>query len=413
MAIKNALIIGFVWPEPNTTAAGSRMLQFITLLLEQGYFITFVSTATKTDRSENLEKLGIASYNIALNDSSFDDFIKKNNPEIVVFDRFLTEEQFGWRVAEACPKAIKILDTEDLHFLRKAREKAWKEKESINLSNLQNDICKREIASIYRCDLTLIISKFELNLLLLKFNIPSELLLYLPFLVDAIGKKTMSSYPIFEERVDFMTIGNFKHEPNWNAVLYLKNTIWPLIRKELPNVNLIIYGAYGDSKVNQLHNTSEGFLCKGWIENKKEAFTKARVCLAPLNFGAGLKGKLLDAMIYGTPSVTTSIGAEGMHKNLPWNGAIENHTNQFAKKAVQLYSNKEDWLAAQNNAIPIINQCFQKGKFEKLLTQRIHYLKNHLDQIRNRNTTGNFLTHQYLMGTKYLSKWIESKNAAQ
>jgi spore coat polysaccharide biosynthesis predicted glycosyltransferase SpsG len=122
--MKNLVIIGKVFPEPNSTAAGSRMLQLMDLFLTQNYQITFLSTASISENSFDLNSKNIQFQNIVLNDNSFDDLIKKLNPEIVIFDRFTTEEQFGWRVSEQVPNAVKILDTEDLHFLRNAREKA-------------------------------------------------------------------------------------------------------------------------------------------------------------------------------------------------------------------------------------------------------------------------------------------------
>jgi len=122
--MKNLLIIGFVWPEPNSTAAGTRMLQLIELFQAEDYEITFVCAASKTNNTFNLEKLNIKTFEIKLNDSSFDTFLKSLNPSIVLFDRFLTEEQFGWRVSETCPNALRILDSEDLHFLRSARKEA-------------------------------------------------------------------------------------------------------------------------------------------------------------------------------------------------------------------------------------------------------------------------------------------------
>ena len=111
--MKQLLIIGHTFPEPSTTAAGSRMMQLIELFKEEKYQITFASTAAVSEKTANLQRQHISIENIKLNDVSFDEFIKKLNPEIVVFDRYITEEQFGWRVSENCPKALKILDTED------------------------------------------------------------------------------------------------------------------------------------------------------------------------------------------------------------------------------------------------------------------------------------------------------------
>ncbi|RXP55791.1 glycosyltransferase [Lutibacter sp. HS1-25] len=408
--MKKLLIIGLVWPEPNSTAAGSRMLQLIELFQKKNYSITFACAASKTNNSFLLETLNIKTFEIQLNNKSFDDFSKKIDPNIVLFDRYLTEEQFGWRITENCPNAIKILDTEDLHFLRNARQLAYKNDTKISLKLLINDITKREIASIYRCDLTLIISKFELKLLKKTFKIPKSILEYTPFLLEKISEKTIKQYPSFKDRLHFITIGNFKHEPNWNAVLYLKSTIWPLIKKELPNAEMHIYGAYSSQKVQQLHNLKEGFLIKGWAENLENVFTNAKVCLAPLQFGAGLKGKLIDAMLFGTPSVTTKIGAEAMHKKLPWNGFICDTPKQFAQKSVELYTNQNTWETSQTNGIKIINTCYDNIKYGQKLIKRIEKIQSNLTSHRLNNFMGAIFEHHTLKSTKYMSKWIEEKN---
>src|SRR5690606_37474589 len=118
-----------------------------------------------------LEAQNISVKNIQLNDASFDEFIKELNPEIVLFDRYISEEQFGWRVSENCPDVLKILDTEDLHFLRKAREEAVKKEIPVYEANLFSETAKRELASILRCDLSLIISEYEMELLQNTFHI--------------------------------------------------------------------------------------------------------------------------------------------------------------------------------------------------------------------------------------------------
>ena len=406
---KNILIIGNVWPEPCSTAAGTRMLQLIELFQKNDYTVTFASASSKNDKSFPLENLGIVNVKIQLNNSNFDTFIKKLNPHIVLFDRFLTEEQYGWRVSENCPDALRILDTEDLHFLRHARHKAHKYDDEVSIKYLINDITKREIASIFRCDLSLIISKYEYELLINTFKIDSSLLIYVPFLLDQLDIETINSYPAFSERKNFMTIGNFIHEPNWNAILHLKNTIWPLIKLKLPNAQMHIYGAYATEKVMQLHNKKDDFYIKGWTNDAKEAFTAHKICLAPLLFGAGLKGKLIDAMLYGTPSVTTKIGAEAMHDKLDWNGFIIDTPEEFANKAVELYDNEKTWKTAQKNGIEIVNNCYSKEKFTELMMNRINRLFKNIENHRLENFTGAMLMHHSLKSTKYLSKWIEEK----
>jgi len=404
------LIIGHTFPEPTTTAAGSRMMQLISLFQEQGFEITFASTASISEKSAPFSELGITATSIELNNSSFDEFIAELNPSIVLFDRYITEEQFGWRVTEQCPNALRILDTEDLHFLRKAREEAHKKGVSVEEADLFTDTAKREIASIYRCDLSLIISEFEMELLQDTFKISKSILCYLPFLIESHSEQEIESLLSFEDRIHFITIGNLLHAPNVDSVIYLKKEIWPEIRKQISNAELHIYGAYAPQQILELHNKKEGFLIKGWAKDVASVMSKAKVCLAPLRFGAGLKGKLLDAMVCGTPSVTTAIGAEGMNGELTYSGVVTDNVQDFVKASVVLYSNKEKWIKAQESGFNIIDKRFRKELFSEEFKNTIIQLQNNLKTHREDNFMGQILHHHTLKSTKYLSKWIEEKN---
>lgn len=411
MAQKNLLIIGYIWPEPETTAAGKRMLQLIHFFKEQQYTITFTSTAAQSAYSFDLASLSVISGAIELNNSSFDAFVSDLDPEIVVFDRFLTEEQFGWRVAETVPNALRILDTEDLHSLRISREKCMK----IGLEFtpdlwLREDTAKRELASVFRCDLSLIISTYEMRLLTQEAHIDKKILLHLPFQVGELTATDHQNWLPFSEREHFVCIGNGKHAPNVDAVKWLKLEIWPLIRKNLPKAELHIYGAYLPEQLKQMHKPAEGFYVEGWAANLAEVMGNSRVNLAPLRFGAGIKGKLIDAMQYGTPSVTTEIGSEGMHEGLPWNGSIVNTAKSFAKAAVELYVHEALWYTAQKNGAVIINTMYNKKRLDENLSGKINSIQSNLNQHRTQNFTGSLLMHQTMASTKYMSKWIEEKN---
>jgi len=404
------LVIGKVWPEPNSSAAGSRIMQLVEVSRVENRDITFASAASESSYAVNLDKIGVTSVQIKLNDASFDSFVAELNPNIVLFDRFMTEEQFGWRVAEHCPDALRVLDTEDLHCLREARHQAWKEGRNYQETDLFNDLAKREIASILRCDLSLIISSYEMEILLGVFKVDDSLLIHLPFMLDDIHSNNINSWKTIDKREHFISIGNFLHEPNWNAVLFLKEEIWPLIRKQLPKAELHIYGAYPSQKVEQLHNPTKGFLVKGRAKNAKKVVGNSRVLLAPLRFGAGLKGKLIEAMQCGTPTVTTEIGAEAMHGDLPWPGFIENDPKSFAKKAVALYQDEAKWMEAQQAGIPIINQLYPKRELKEMLISRIKEISDDLKAHRRQNFIGTILQHHTAASTKYMSKWIEAKN---
>ena len=407
---KHLLIIGFVWPEPKSSAAGSRMMQLIEVFHSEEYHITFASPCAKSDNAFNLESIGVSQVSIELNNSSFDVFIKKLKPNVVLFDRFMMEEQFGWRVKEQCPDALRVLDTEDLHCLRKGRQQAFQDDKPFDESYLFHDIAKREVASIYRSDLSLIISEAEMHILKYQFKVDESLLLYLPFMLNSISEEDIKTLPKFENRNHFITIGNFLHEPNYNAVLYLKETIWPLIRKQLPKAELHVFGAYASQKVNQLHNDKEGFLIKGFAEDVNVVMQNARVCLAPIRFGAGLKGKLVDAMKNGTPCVTTSIGAEGMFGHIEPNGFIEDNPKLFSNKAIALFQNETIWKAKTANGFDLINQRFNKIKQQQKLIGFVKATTQQIKQHRLNNFTGQMLHHHMLQSTKFMSKWIEEKN---
>ncbi len=385
------------------------MLQLLRLFQEDDWQITFTSTAQQDDYSTDLADLGIKTTTIQLNHASFDDLLLKLNPKAVLFDRFMTEEQFGWRLVEHCPDAVRLLDTEDLHCLRKAREEAIANDKPFQFEMLlDSELAKRELASIYRCDLSLMISEVEMDILQNLFKVDESLLQYVPFMVTEVPNR--ESLPSFEERGHFVTIGNFMHAPNWDSVLQLKQQIWPLIRQQLPDTELHVYGAYPPKKVMRLHNEAEGFLIKGWAKDVRSVMQRARVCLAPLRFGAGLKGKLLDAMIHGTPSVTTLIGAEGMHGNLPWPGSIVDDTRTFVERSLRLYTDKEAWHLAQQLGQTLIEERFLKGQHTNCFTKRMADVCNTLKVRRQQNFTGAMLQHHKLQSTKYMAKWIEEKN---
>lgn len=404
--MKKLLIIANRIPEPTATAAGSRMMQLIHLFLKNDFQITLVTANPQNENSENLEKLQIPVFFIPVNDAAFDELITTLNPDVVIFDRFYTEEQFGWRVSEICPDAIKILDTEDLHFLRFAREKCFLEKREIQFQDYVNEVFVREIASIYRCDLSLIISEFEIELLQKTFSIPSQILYYLPFLVNSVQEKTFNS---FENRQNFISIGNFLHQPNWHTVLELKR-IWKTIKQKLPEANLEVYGAYLPPKAQELHHIKDGFLIKGKAESAAEVMQNARVLLAPIPYGAGLKGKLLESMQHGLPNVTTKIGAEAMTFNNLWNGFIADNSLDFIEKSVALYQDKILWKNAQENGKTIIENKFLITIFQKDFHEKINYLLENIALLRTQNFMGKILQQNSLQASKYLSKWIMLKN---
>lgn len=424
--MRNVLIVGYVWPEPRSSAAGSRMVELIELFCAQGWQVTFASAAALSEHRFDLAELGVPEVAITLNCDSFDALVGELQPDMVLFDRFFTEEQFAWRVERVCPHALRVLDTCDLHSLREARQQLLKQAQQACHSEAAkqrvaavaatpdelfaviaaSDIAQREIAAIYRSDLTLMISEFEMQLLHRQFGVPATLL----HLCTLMLIPSSTAWPAFDEREHFVSIGNFRHAPNWDAVLWLKHALWPLIRQRMPQAQLQVYGAYPPPKATALNNPKQGFHVRGWADDAHRVMVQARVCLAPLRFGAGIKGKLADAMACGTPSVTTAIGSEGMHGELPWAGAVVDNAEAFSDAAVALHQSPALWLEAQRNGSRILAERFARHTQGTALIARLLALGEMCEQLRQGNFVGSMLRHHLHKSTQYMSQWIAAKN---
>jgi len=418
--MNHILFIGHLWPEPDSSAAGYRTMALINACLEQYWQVSFASAAEETLWSEKLQTIGVTCYSIQINSQQFDQWITQLKADYCIYDRFMTEEQFSWRVSKYCPDCLHILDTCDLHFLRRARQNAYKkpikntlaapEIDFLSLENKDNTI--REISSIYRSDLSLVISSYEMDLLKDKFQISDDLLLYLPFMFEQPSPQLLdiSIATEFEQRQNFFMIGNFLHAPNWDAVLWCKQQLWPKIRAKLPQAQLHIFGAYTPEKAKQLHNTADGFYIMGRAENLPQLIANYRVNLVPLRFGAGIKGKIADGFQFGLPCITTSIGAEGMAGNLPWGGYICDQENDFIQSAIKLYSDAGMWKKKQQNGYEIISKVHNKQVHQQYFIQQLVKLKNQIGERRKKNLMGSMLKYHLHRSHEFMSRWIEEKN---
>jgi glycosyltransferase involved in cell wall biosynthesis len=404
--------IGLVWPEPDSTAAGKRSNEIMQLFVSNGWKVSFASAAQKSGHSRLEGVKESDCHQIELNSSSFNKWIAAMQPDVVVFDRFISEEQFGWRVAASLPNALRIIDTQDLHLLRYAREMAHSQSNTTAHSSLdyQNKIAIREIAAIYRSDLSLIISDFEMHLLREHFELPESLIHYIPFQREYIDSLSLNELPTFANRTGFVTIGSFNHPPNRDAIIYLKNEIWPHVLHLKPDAQMHVYGSYMQAKDKQIENPKQHFYVKGRAENMFETLSNHRVLLAPLRFGAGIKGKLVDAMQSGTPFISSTIGAEGLIKVPHSSFYVADDPAEFARKAVELYESESHWKAAQLDGITLFNTLFtERNRSESLVTRIQMLLENRIEH-RRQNFTGSMLMHHRELSTRYMSKWIEEKN---
>jgi glycosyltransferase involved in cell wall biosynthesis len=454
----SVLFLSNLLPEPNASAAGVRT-SFLLQKLVQCDGITSVHYATaaspkeaeqETENDKLLKTLGVQFHLLPPNRSKLmknllDAFPRTDNM-LVIFDRFYAEEMYSFHLHEHCPHAVLVLDMQDMHSLRHARQDAIKLSDRIGPASLENlpiDVppsisdprLLRELASVHRSDLTIACSPAELDLLHLHYQIPTSKLCVAPLFGDN-NIPVVSTSPIgnadSEEvnRHDFVFVGGFRHDPNVDAVHQLKR-LWPRIRAALVDdddddptvtVRLHIYGAYCPDQLKQrYHNPQEGFLMHGYHESLHDILRDKKVMLAPLRFGAGLKGKIVDAWKYGVPVVTTTIGSEGMHVHVKggnegditppsdeWGGKVALSDDDFVKSAVDLYRNPESWYKAQQQASSLLSRLYGDGQWEELASRLCQALEQR-EENRATDFSRAILWHQSCRSTEFFSKYIEYK----
>jgi len=421
-----ALFFCLVWPEPSSSAAGVRLDYLIRLFSREGFELHLSSTAEQGPYSALFEDLdGVYRHNLDPNSSETSTKLAQINPDVVVFDRYPTEEQFSWHVMEACPKAIRILDTEDLHGLRRARELSLEELENkgvqthlyvaeheIEPISVYNTIALREMVSMHRSDLSLVVSDVELSYAQKYYGIPINQLLYLPILSSRL-------FGPFEPLINDMSthacfIGNFKHAPNRDAVRFLRYQLWPHINRALSgqgdaNSECHIYGAYMDATMERLDDPSIGFHMKGRVDSVYATMAAYGVLLAPLRFGAGVKGKILDAISMELPVVTTPIGSEGLSVHLDgvdFPGYVAKTVEEFKQSAVKCLSTtaRKRWNFPDHKKL---EQRLETEYGNAFIAQ-----VNNLIEGKNRvqHPIKVMLEQNSQLAHRYLSKYIQLKN---
>lgn len=443
------LFLSFVPLSPETSAAGVRTRDLMEGFIKAGFSDVHYACASKMDEQENREvnkqlvEKGVKFYANAIpnREDAFKTVLEecgKRNPiDVVVFDRFLAEEAYSFRVREMCADALRVLDMQDCHALRRERARIVGLESSGGSSDNSNAIERsinakpeatdddfaREISSIFRSDLTLVCSSAELELLHAACGVPKEKLCLAPFF-ETIDTNSIIT-PFTDRKNVFVSIGTFNHAPNVDGLRYLKKEIWPLIRGKLPNAEFHAYGATCLPKhIDELNDAKNGFFVKGFCKDIGETLSTAKVLLAPLRFGAGIKGKIIEAFKYGTPVITTPIGGEGIgvpgifengYDNMDaiktnWGGTFDCVTPAaFATAAVDSFTNESLWTKQSKRGVELRNELFNKEKTIPPILEAISNKCENLRTIRNEDFIGASFWHQSNRSTDFFSRWIELK----
>jgi len=229
-------------------------------------------------------------------------------------------------------------------------------------------------------------------------------------MLDSLKGYKTNSYNSYLDRSDFSFLGYGKHAPNTDAVCFLIREIWPQIRQRIPDSKLNIYGKDYPKEIQSLQDLQKGIGIHGWIEASDSVLAGTRLNLAPLRFGAGLKGKIVHAIEQGTPTVTTKIGAEGIWPSTGFDSLVADDPKEFAAKAFQIYTNEALWLKSLRSGQAFLAKELDRQTHDQRLHSRVEELRSRLGAHRTGNVLGRILQYQGHQSTRYMAKWIEAKN---
>jgi glycosyltransferase involved in cell wall biosynthesis len=364
--VARALVVDGFTPTPDKDAASTDIYWFMRILLGLGYQVTFVpafATAHAGRYTEELRSLGIICP-VAPALVSARDFVAEHGGtfDLIALYRITVAADLIDVARKFAPRAKVILNTVDLHFLRDQRQA------EIN-GQLHEFVEARrregqELRVIRAADAAILLSDFEYGYV--GRHAPEARRFFIPLAVPVPGRLAP-----YEGRAGALFVGGFAHAPNGDAVRFLCGEIWPRVRRLLPDARLFVAGADPPAEIAACHAPNGGIEILGHVEDLTDLYRTVRVAVAPLRFGAGLKGKVVASLAVGLPCVVTSVAAEGM----PQGGAdaivVADDADGFARAIADVHASPQLWYRMSDAGVAYARANFSvetiAGKVRKLL----------------------------------------------
>ena len=349
-AIKRVLVVDAATPMPDQDSGSLRMFNLLALLKSEGHAVTFFceGRAHHHGYAQALQQAGIEVLYAPFmpNEARF---LSQRGGEFdaVILSRHYVATPLLRLVRKHCPRAKVIFDTVDLHFLRERRQAALSHDAALLRQSQSTERAER--ALIESCDLTWVVSHVEQSLL--QASMPNAAIAILSNIHDIPGRAAG-----FSDRHNLLFIGGFQHPPNVDAVLWFVQAILPLVNRTLPELKLLIVGGKMPSTITQLASANVEIL--GFVPDIAPLLAKAKLSIAPLRYGAGVKGKVNMSMAHGLPVIATSAATEGMHCQHDVDVLIADDLEAFATAIVRAYSDSALWLALSDAGLANVKQHF-------------------------------------------------------
>jgi O-antigen biosynthesis protein len=360
---KRILVIDHYVPTYDKDSGSLRMFNILKILSELGNKVTFIGDNLIRTEPYNQElQQTCVEVIYAPYEFSVKEYVKKNGKffDFVLLSRPHIAIKYIDLVREVCVKAKIIYDTVDLVFLRESRRADLENNPAVAEQAATSKIMELYLAKI--SDITFVVSPVEREILL-KEN--ASLNIEVVSNIHDVRKPQK----IFSERKDLLFVGGFDHPPNVDAAKYFVEKIFPLVKQKIPDIQFFIVGSNPPKEVLSLHSTD--IIVTGYVKDLTPYFDDCRVFVAPLRYGAGIKGKINQSMSYGLPVVATTLGAEGIGLVDGVDALIADVPEQYAEKVIRAYQDEGLWNKLSGNSLnTVINQFssdIAKKTLKKLL----------------------------------------------
>lgn len=367
-ARKRALVVDARVLAPDQDSGSVRMLNLLGILQELGYLVTFVPGNLQhvSPYTERMQDLGIE----CLHDPYFPSveyFFEMRGPgfDLVILSRAEVAHTVLPYCRKYIPEVPVIFDTVDLHFLREQREAEFERDPTKRFKAEERQAM--ELKLIQQCDAAVVVSPIEKELL--ESKLPAQHVA----IVSNIHEIRTEPIAPFEGRRDFLFIGGFEHTPNVDAMIWFSAAIMPLVLRDMPEAKLHIIGSKMPDTVRALATTN--ILAHGYVEDVAPFFASCLLSVAPLRWGAGVKGKINQSMSYGVPVVSTAIGAEGMYLVEEESILIADAPADFAAQILRLSRDQALWKKLSDNGRRNIAEHFSVDAARRALTTLLAELR--------------------------------------
>jgi len=338
-ARNSVLIVERRVPEPDKNSGDNRLRYLMQMLWSHGFQVT-VYADDNVFREPYVDSFRDSGFEV-IYDQPLDQVLREraNFYDIIWLSRPTMGSKYIDLVKQLSPSSRVLFDMCDLASLREMRWGTVTGDKSLLV--ISEETKARELYVARRSDMTVAISEREKAIILQEDSALRVEVLPNVHLLDPTRRR-------FEDRHDLLFLGGFEHAPNVDSLFYFLNSIFDQIRRKLPDLNLIVIGSDMPARIRNLKH--EGVKIVGYAKDLKPYFDSCRVFVAPLRFGAGIKGKIGLSMASGLPVVTTSIGAEGMGLEHQTNVLVSNDPHEFADQVVALYTQRQLWNRLRRNA---------------------------------------------------------------